>query len=90
MAALFNDAYYMNGLQTGFSNYAYRTNCVQLSILGNGSKEMKGVQIGLFNKAVKLRGIQIGAWNVNQKRKLPIINWNFKRVALDQKVSLIC
>jgi hypothetical protein len=39
---------------------------------------MKGVQIGLINKSKKLKGLQIGLWNVNQKRKLPLINWNFK------------
>jgi hypothetical protein len=64
MTALFNDAYYMNGLQVGFSNNGYKIN---------------GVQIGLFNKSKKLKGIQIGLWNVNQRRKLPLINWNFKR-----------
>jgi hypothetical protein len=79
MTAMFNEAYYMNGLQIGLSNYGYKTKGVQLGLLSNGSKEMKGLQIGLFNKSEKLRGIQIGLWNVNQKRKLPLINWNFKR-----------
>lgn len=64
MTALFNDAYYMNGLQIGFSNNGYKT---------------KGLQIGLFNKSKNLKGLQVGLWNVNQKRKLPLINWNFRR-----------
>ena len=78
MTALFNEAYYMSGLQIGLSNYGYKTNGLQLGLLSNGSKEMKGMQIGLYNKSEKLRGIQIGLWNVNQKRKLPLLNWNFK------------
>jgi hypothetical protein len=24
---------------------------------------------------VELNGLQIGLWNVNEKRKLPLINW---------------
>jgi hypothetical protein len=63
-AAHLNDAYYMNGLQ--------------VALFGNSANELKGVQIGVLNKANKLKGIQIGLWNVNQKRKLPFINWNFK------------
>ena len=79
MTALFNDAYYMDGLQVGFSNNGYKTKGVQIAILGNNSNEIKGVQIGLINKSKRLKGIQIGLWNVNQRRKLPLINWNFKR-----------
>lgn len=26
---------------------------------------------------LEIPGIQLGLWNVNQKQKLPIINWNF-------------
>ncbi len=44
----------------------------------NESKKMRGVQIGLVNKAGNLKGFQLGLWNVNEKRKLPLINWNFK------------
>lgn len=62
MTAFFNDAYYISGLQLGVSNNGYKA---------------KGVQIGLFNKSDELQGLQIGLWNVNQKRKLPLINWNF-------------
>jgi len=78
MAALFNDAYYMNGLQVGFSNNGYKMKGLQIGIRGNHTYEMKGVQIGLINKSKKLKGLQIGLWNVNQKRTLPLINWNFK------------
>lgn len=78
MTSLFNDAYYMNGLQVGFINNGYKTKGLQMGILGNIADEMNGVQISLINKSEKLKGIQIGLWNVNQKRKLPLINWNFK------------
>jgi len=79
MTALFNDAYYMNGLQIGFSNNGYKTKGLQIGILGNNADEMNGLQIGIFNKSKNLKGLQIGLWNVNQKRKLPLINWNFKQ-----------
>lgn len=36
-----------------------------------------GLQIGIVNRTKKLRGIQIGLWNVNEKRSLPFINWDF-------------
>lgn len=79
MIAALNGTYYMNGLQVGFSNNGYKTNGLQIGFLDNNADEMKGVQIGLFNKSKKINGLQIGIWNVNQKRKLPLINWNFKR-----------
>ena len=78
MAAISNEAYYMNGLQVGLFNSGYKTKGVQLGIIGNYADEMKGLQIGLSNISKKLKGIQIGLWNVNQKRKLPFINWNFE------------
>lgn len=61
--AMFNESYAMNGLQVGISNTGRRA---------------RGLQIGLFNESDNLKGIQIGLWNVNQKRKMPILNWNFK------------
>lgn len=45
--------------------------------LVNHVDTMKGLQIGLVNNTNKLRGFQIGIWNKNEKRSLPIINWNF-------------
>ncbi|MDO5509836.1 MAG: hypothetical protein Q4F57_04010 [Weeksellaceae bacterium] len=78
MAALLNDAYYMNGWQIGLNNTGYKTKGLQIAIFGNLATEMNGLQIGLFNYSEKLNGVQIGLWNVNQRRKLPLINWNFK------------
>ena len=59
-----NNTDIMKGIQIGGANYA--------------NKEMKGIQVGLYNESKKTKGIQIGLWNVNEKRKLPILNWNFK------------
>lgn len=59
-----NESFDMNGLQIATQNY----------ILNKGT----GVQIGLYNQAKNFRGIQIGLWNKNDKRSLPIINWQFK------------
>jgi len=58
-------------------NLYYRINGVSIGV-SNSSLEIKGVQLGIINKTVKLRGIQIGIWNKNEKRSLPLINWNFK------------
>lgn len=57
-----NESYKMAGIQAGFSNMGHYA---------------RGLQIGLSNKSKNLRGVQIGLWNINQKRKLPLINWNF-------------
>ncbi len=52
---------------------------VNIGLVHNICDRMKGLQVGLFNKAHRLRGVQIGLWNVNQQRKLPLINWSFAR-----------
>jgi hypothetical protein len=51
-----------------------------LSIAGirNRASIARGVQIGLFNKSTELRGFQFGLWNINGRRSLPFINWQFK------------
>ncbi|WP_315821980.1 LA_2272 family surface repeat-containing protein [Paraflavitalea speifideaquila] len=37
----------------------------------------RGLQIGLVNMCKDLKGIQLGLWNMNPKRSLPLINWSF-------------
>jgi len=54
----------LNGIAAGLVNMTAKTN---------------GVQIGLYNRTRKLKGFQIGLWNVNDKRSLPLINWEFNR-----------
>lgn len=63
MNALANKYTFVNGIAVSISNETYQTN---------------GIQIGLINRTRKLRGFQFGLWNVNDKRKLPLINWCFK------------
>jgi len=76
-SVLFCEAYYMNGLQVSIANTGKRANGVQIGIIRNKADEMNGVQIGLFNSSGKLRGFQLGIWNKNEKRALPLVNWNF-------------
>jgi hypothetical protein len=45
--------------------------------LVNHSLVTKGIQLGIINKTYNLKGIQLGLWNTNEKRRLPIVNWNF-------------
>ena len=77
--AIGNTTNYLNGLQIGGSNNVdYAMNGLQVGIANFSDGKMTGIQIGLFNRNYNSKGIQIGLWNVNEKRKLPIINWNFK------------
>jgi hypothetical protein len=79
MAAIFiNHSYKMNGVQIGIFNGVNIGNGIQIGGRINVAEKFSGVQIALHNVAKNLKGIQIGLWNVNQKRKLPLINWNFK------------
>ncbi len=63
-ATLFNFTQIHHGIQIGLTNETYK---------------MTGLQIGLVNSSHKTRGIQIGLWNVNERRKFPLINWNFRK-----------
>jgi hypothetical protein len=62
IAIIFNTSAIVNGVSAGFINEV---------------QKIRGVQIGVINNTCNLNGIQIGLWNINQKRKLPFINWNF-------------
>lgn len=76
-----NDAETGNGVLIAMSNSAENFNGIQLGAV-NENDTGKGLQIGVVNKAKRFKGIQIGLWNINEKRKLPIINWNFKNKKL--------
>lgn len=76
--ALINESFLLNGFQMGLSNFGYRVKGIQFGLWYNENKEMKGVQIGIINKSENIIGFQFGLWNINQKRKSPFINWNFK------------
>jgi len=59
-------------------NFHHTSNGLVISSLANISEKCRGFQIALFNSCNDAKGLQIGFWNINQKRKLPLINWNFK------------
>jgi hypothetical protein len=76
---LLNETLQLNGIQIGSVTNGAILMC-GLQVGGyNEAKTMKGIQIGIVNKTYKSKGIQIGLWNINEHRKLPIINWNFKK-----------
>lgn len=61
-------------------NKHYFVNGLTIGTIGNHDTKCNGVQIGLINSCKQLKGFQIGLWNKNQKRSLPIINWCFKKL----------
>lgn len=65
-AFLYNEYKYFDGFMISGANGIFTK-----------PEEFRGVQVGLVNRTKKLRGIQIGLWNVNEKRSMPFINWNF-------------
>lgn len=66
-----------NGVQTAIiGNESYKMSVVQLGAFNN-STYATGLQIGLVNSSKNLKGLQVGIWNINQRRKLPLMNWNF-------------
>lgn len=66
----------INGFQFSVYNESFFLNGVQVGLI-NKSKHTSGLQIGIYNKSKSLKGFQFGIWNINEKRKLPLINWNF-------------
>ena len=68
----------VNGISiTPIINKDDSINGLSIAGIGNHVKNCNGLQIALFNSCYNLRGIQLGLWNINQKRSLPFINWNF-------------
>ena len=68
----------VNGLSLNFLvNNIFVLNGVALGLY-NETMQTHGVQIGLINRTHQLKGVQFGLWNVNEKRKLPLINWSLK------------
>lgn len=67
-----------NGLIiTGTQNFTSEFRGLVITGFRNRSIKGRGVQVGLLNVCKHLKGFQIGLWNVNSKRKLPLINWSF-------------
>ncbi len=63
---------------TGGVSVIEEQNGVVISGLVNVVKKGSGLQISIVNYAKQFKGIQFGLWNRNEKRSLPIVNWNFK------------
>lgn len=68
----------VNGISASVINFSQIHNGIQIAVY-NECYKMHGIQIGLENHSKHTRGIQLGFWNVNERRKLPLINWNFRR-----------
>lgn len=68
----------MTGVQiTGITNTSREFRGVVISGLANRAIKGRGLQVSLLNHCKDLKGIQLGLWNVNSKRSLPFINWSF-------------
>lgn len=79
LSLISNSSKVSNGIQiTGISNDSNVLKGIQIGGSNSISSHGLGLQIGIFNKATNFRGIQLGLWNKNDKRSLPILNWNFK------------
>ena len=78
ISGLYNEANHNNGIQVALSNITNTMIGMQLGGFNTSREKMIGIQLGLFNSSNNTRGIQLGFWNENEKRKFPIINWNFK------------
>lgn len=73
----------INGLSLNLlSNFYEQVNGISIGLL-NQAAMTRGMQIGLVNNSLALRGFQFGIWNKNEKRSLPILNWNFSDKKLE-------
>jgi len=61
---------------TGLQNITDEFKGVEIGGLRNRAIHGRGVQISLLNICKNLKGVQLGLWNVNSKRRLPFINWS--------------
>lgn len=62
---------------TGTQNITETFKGVVITGIVNRTLKGRGLQIALFNVCKDLKGVQLGLWNVNSKRSLPFINWRF-------------
>lgn len=77
ISGLVSNGMIINGLGLNLlSNNYVKANGLFISLF-NQSYKTNGIQIGLVNRSKHIKGLQIGLWNVNSKRKLPLINWGF-------------
>lgn len=75
ISPFFGSGQTLNGLSINLIRNQYLfVNGIELGLINEAGK-VNGLQLGLINKTSELNGLQIGLWNVNEKRKLPILNW---------------
>lgn len=74
--AVWSEIYMLKGMQLGGLNYSDKAYGTQIGVY-NEAQELRGLQLGILNKSKKMKGVQIGLWNINSKRMLPLINWDF-------------
>lgn len=68
----------VNGIAiSGFSSLTYQFRGISIAGFMNRSLYGHGLQIGLFNKCSDLKGVQIGLWNRIGKKGFPIVNCRF-------------
>lgn len=60
-----------------------KMNGVSIATILNSIDTLNGVSIAMFNQTKELTGVQIGLWNIAENNKIfkrmPIINFNFRR-----------
>ncbi|MFT5666278.1 MAG: hypothetical protein ACI9DK_000457 [Vicingaceae bacterium] len=75
LSPFYGMGYNLNGLGLNLiCNQYLFVNDIELRLI-NESGKVNGLQLGLINKTTELNGLQVGLWNVNEKRKFPIVNW---------------
>ena len=77
----------INGLTIGgiYGANTIELNGISVGLISNYIDTLNGVSIALFNESKQLTGIQFGLWNVAENNKffkrMPLINFNFRRKA---------
>lgn len=76
VAGLLTGAVNLNGISvTGLFSRCNNFRGINVAALQNVAAKGVGLQIGLFNNCKDLKGLQIGLWNKSGKRGLPLLNW---------------
>jgi hypothetical protein len=76
----------VNGLAFGLiiGSNTKKMNGLSLSLFNNNCDTLNGVAISMINKTKELHGIQLGLWNVaaNNRifKRMPILNFNFRKM----------
>ena len=75
----------VNGIAIGLiiGSNTEKMNGISLSLFNNVCDTLNGVAISAINRTKELHGIQFGLWNVAENnrifKRLPILNFNFRR-----------